>query len=161
MVISQDWPTQLSPIGPTLAPVSFLICLSKTSFTDLFFYLGCSFVITFQRRCELKFSLIILASFLLMEPATALIHRYVMHIVGWAWHKSHHERIGKPFELNDLFPIIFSFVAIALFLLGRSNSVFTAIGIGVTLYGLVYFVVHELIIHSRFFKIANNISFMG
>lgn len=91
-----------------------------------------------------------------MEPATALIHRYVMHLVGWAWHKSHHERIGKPFELNDLFPIVFSFVAIALFLLGRSNSVFTAIGIGVTLYGLVYFVVHELIIHSRFFKISNN-----
>lgn len=60
-----------------------------------------------------------------MEPVTALIHRYVMHVVGWAWHKSHHERIGQPFELNDLFPVVFSVLAIALFVLGMSNDSFT------------------------------------
>ena len=91
-----------------------------------------------------------------MEPVTALIHRYVMHLVGWAWHKSHHERIGQPFELNDLFPVVFSVLAIALFVLGMSNDSFTAVAIGVTLYGAVYFVAHEIVIHSRFFKIKNN-----
>ena len=84
-----------------------------------------------------------------MEPFTTFIHRYVMHLFGWVWHKSHHTRFAKPFELNDLYPVVFSFLTIYLFVLGMENSIYTAVGIGITLYGIVYFIVHEIIIHSQ------------
>ena len=91
-----------------------------------------------------------------MEPITTFIHRYVMHFVGWVWHKSHHDRVGKKFEKNDLYPIVFSAIAITLFVIGMNHPVYTSIGIGVTAYGFVYFVAHEIIIHGRFGKIKNN-----
>ncbi len=100
--------------------------------------------------------LIVLIVFILMEPFTTFIHRYVMHLFGWVWHKSHHTRFAKPFELNDLYPVVFSFLTIYLFVLGMENSIYTAVGIGITLYGIVYFIVHEIIIHSRFIAIKNN-----
>jgi len=91
-----------------------------------------------------------------MEPITTLLHRYVMHEFGMKLHKSHHERIGKNFELNDLYPLIFSIIAIILFSLGTRVILLREIAIGVTIYGVLYFVVHEIIIHSRFMKIKSN-----
>lgn len=100
--------------------------------------------------------MIITLTALLMEPITALTHRIIMHKTLWIWHKSHHERFGKSFELNDYFPVVFSGLAIVLFIIGMQNEFIRYIAIGITLYGSIYFVVHELIIHSRFFKIKNN-----
>lgn len=100
--------------------------------------------------------LIITSTFLIMEPFTALSHRYIMHMFGWKWHKSHHDRIGQRFELNDLFPIVFSLLAIALFVIGMSHPIIRDIAIGITVYGAVYFVVHEIVIHSRFLKLKND-----
>jgi beta-carotene 3-hydroxylase len=94
--------------------------------------------------------LIIILVALLMEPITTYTHKVVMHKTLWVWHKSHHQQKGTPLELNDLFPVVFSIFSVALFIIGMSRPVFTSIAIGITIYGLAYFVVHEIIIHSRF-----------
>lgn len=96
--------------------------------------------------------LIILVA-VIMEPMTALIHRAVMHKFAWSWHKSHHDRFGKVLEYNDFFPIVFSAIAIILFVIGIHNPTVRYVAIGITIYGALYFVVHEIIIHSRFGKI--------
>jgi beta-carotene 3-hydroxylase len=108
-----------------------------------------------SRRNSLSSILIILLVAALMEPITAYTHKLVMHKTLWVWHKSHHQQKGTPFELNDLFPVVFSFLSILLFVIGMQRTVFTDIAIGITLYGFTYFVVHEIIIHSRFIKIKS------
>lgn len=99
---------------------------------------------------------IIVGTAILMEPITTFIHRFIMHKNGMSWHKSHHERIGQRFELNDLFPIVFSFFAIALFIIGISTPTVRYIAIGITIYGVLYFIVHEIIIHSRFAQVKSD-----
>jgi beta-carotene 3-hydroxylase len=89
--------------------------------------------------------LVAIVAFAAMEPVTALTHRLVMHGFGWGWHRSHHQRPGSArWEANDLFPIVFAVIAMALFALGQ-----VAMGIGITAYGACYAAVHELAIHHR------------
>jgi beta-carotene 3-hydroxylase len=90
-------------------------------------------------------------SFVGMELFTWAFHRYVMHGVGWGWHRSHHEGRGQRFEKNDLFAVVFAGIGIALFALGLSPALraCTFVGIGVTLYGALYFLVHDGLCHGR------------
>ena len=91
-------------------------------------------------------------TFALMECATWLIHKYVMH--GWLWflHKDHHDHsTDGPLERNDVFFVIFALPTIALLYQGSLNGynyVFF-IGLGIMLYGMAYFLVHDLFIHQR------------
>ena len=92
-----------------------------------------------------------LAVFLGMEGFAWLMHRYVMHGALWCWHRSHHERRTGVFELNDLFGVVFAAPAILFIWLGLHRSTWwLAPGIGITLYGLVYFLFHDGLVHSRF-----------
>lgn len=100
-------------------------------------------------------ALIIVAVACVMEPVTTYIHRTLMHKTMWIWHKSHHDREGKSFEYNDYFPIVFSVVAISLFVIGIRYPLVRYIAVGITLYGFLYFIVHEIIIHSRFGRIRH------
>lgn len=96
--------------------------------------------------------LIVLVTFVLMEGATWLIHKYIMHGFLWILHEDHHDHdVDGTFEKNDLFFIIFSIPAIALLYFGsleQFNYLFF-IGIGITLYGMAYFFVHDIFIHQR------------
>jgi beta-carotene 3-hydroxylase len=95
---------------------------------------------------------LVLLAFVLMEPLTALTHRFVMHGFGMGWHRSHHESPRGPFEANDLFPVVFSIATIALLAVGvyvGGGDVLVPLGIGVTLYGASYLFVHDLVIHRR------------
>lgn len=96
--------------------------------------------------------LIILAVFIVMEGATWLIHKYVMHGFLWVLHRDHHDHSTEgPMEKNDYFFVIFALPAIALMYFGAKqgfNYVFY-IGVGVTLYGMAYFFVHDIFIHQR------------
>ena len=95
--------------------------------------------------------------FLVMEAVTYVVHRFVMHGVLEKWHMSHHRNAANTFadkapEPNDLFPLAFSVVVVVAFWTG-----FNVVGFGwllplftgVTLYGAVYTVVHDGIIHGR------------
>lgn len=104
--------------------------------------------------------LITLGSFLLMEGITWLTHRYIMHGFLWYLHEDHHKPGGHVFEKNDAFFLIFAVPSWLLIMLGLQHKVYwaAAIGFGIALYGLAYFIVHEVIIHQRFkwFTRSNN-----
>ncbi len=97
-------------------------------------------------------ALIVTAVFILMEPVTWFLHKYVMHGFLWVLHKDHHDHSNDgPLERNDLFFVIFALPAIALFFFGARagfNYLFY-IGLGITLYGMAYFFVHDIFIHQR------------
>lgn len=108
----------------------------------------------------LVFLVIVLVTFISMEGITWLTHRFVMHGFLWYLHQDHHRKGEGVFEKNDLFFLIFaipSWLCIMLGL-GQKNYWVAAIGFGIALYGLAYFLVHEVIIHQRFkwFTRSNN-----
>jgi beta-carotene 3-hydroxylase len=92
---------------------------------------------------------ILLATVVGMEAAAALIHRFVMHGPGWAWHRSHHEKHDDLLEKNDLYAVIFAVIACALLFLNATASPWWWIGLGMTVYGFLYFVVHDGLVHQR------------
>lgn len=95
-------------------------------------------------------TLILLASVVVMEVVAALSHKYIMHGWGWGWHLSHHEPHDGKFELNDLYAVVFMLMAIALIYIGVNGYwPLQWIGAGVTLYGALYFMVHDGLVHQR------------
>ncbi len=93
----------------------------------------------------------VILAFAGMEVVAWVAHKYLMH--GWLWrlHKDHHvPRQNTHLERNDLFFVIFAAPAIAGFAIGFDDlSAPFWLAIGITLYGLAYFLVHDLFIHQR------------
>ena len=102
--------------------------------------------------------LIVLAAFVGMEAVAWFTHKYVMHGLLWILHKDHHKKESTGFfEHNDFFFLIFAIPGIVCLFLGMQydyNFLFW-IGLGISLYGLAYFLVHDVFIHQRF-KIFRN-----
>tara|TARA_B100000902_G_scaffold395993_2_gene455858 strand:- start:55561 stop:55971 length:411 start_codon:yes stop_codon:yes gene_type:complete len=86
-----------------------------------------------------------------MELISWITHKYVMHGFLWFLHKDHHELPKQGFfEWNDFFFLIFAVPGSSFIIYGSENFSFLFyIGIGITLYGLAYFLVHEIFIHQR------------
>ncbi len=107
--------------------------------------------------------LLILIAFGFMEFVAWSNHKYVMHGFLWSLHKDHHltDIAGKPvLQKNDLFFLIYAIPAILLIILGLSweNPYMIAIGAGITLYGITYFFIHDVVYHKRlpiFRKLTN------
>jgi len=103
---------------------------------------------------------IVLSTFLLMEFAAWALHKYVMHGLLWTWHKDHHDQHDHVWEKNDRFVLFFAIPSFLLCYFGAQNGIGYQfwIGIGIFIYGFVYFLVHEVFIHQRlpFFKRSNN-----
>lgn len=102
--------------------------------------------------------LIILATFLAMEGVAWSAHKYIMHGWGWGWHRDHHERHNRTFEKNDLYAIVGAIMSISAFAAGsplimgtRAWEPGTWIGLGILLYGIVYSLIHDGLIHQRYF----------
>lgn len=97
---------------------------------------------------------IVIATFIFMEWVAWATHKYVMHGLFWYFHRDHHVRENKGFfEKNDFFFLIFAIPGAALSIGGwvqDSWSVTYYIGLGITLYGLAYFLIHDVFIHQRF-----------
>jgi len=104
--------------------------------------------------------LFILSTFLTMEGITWCTHKFVMHGFLWHLHEDHHNPRGHRFQKNDAFFLIFAIPGWLSIMLGLQHEVFwvAAIGIGITMYGAAYFIVHDVIIHQRFkwFSRTNN-----
>jgi beta-carotene 3-hydroxylase len=93
---------------------------------------------------------ILLAAFIGMELFSSVFHKYVMHGALWSIHKTHHVRTKGMFELNDVFSLIFACIATTLVLIGLPGFSWQLwCGLGIIVYGLVYFVVHDIFIHRR------------
>ncbi len=85
-----------------------------------------------------------------MEAFAWWAHKYIMHEWGWGWHRSHHEPHDELLEKNDLYAVLFAGFAIALFTVGSFvHPLINAVAWGITLYGLMYFIVHDGLVHQR------------
>lgn len=108
----------------------------------------------------LLYIFIVLITFFLMEGVAWLTHKYVMHKWLWYLHEDHHKKGPGFFEKNDAFFLIFAIPSFLCILLGSIYEVYwvVSIGSGIALYGLAYFLVHDIIIHQRFklFTRSNN-----
>lgn len=92
-----------------------------------------------------------------MEFVAWFSHKYIMHGLLWVVHESHHKpRKNKWFELNDLFAVFYAGIAISLIYFGvpEFNYLFW-IGLGITAYGISYFLVHDVFVHQRFKFLRN------
>ncbi len=97
--------------------------------------------------------LIVVGAFISMEAVAWLTHKYIMHGLLWILHRDHHKKESAGFfERNDFFFLIFALPGMAGLFLGMQKSYNTLfwIGLGITLYGLAYFLVHDVFIHQRF-----------
>ena len=103
---------------------------------------------------------ITLLTFAVMEGITWLTHRFIMHGFLWFLHEDHHQPNKNILEKNDAFFLIFAIPSWLCIMLGLQHQNYTvaAIGFGIALYGLAYFIVHEVIIHQRikWFSRSNN-----
>ncbi|MEL6360865.1 MAG: sterol desaturase family protein [Pseudomonadota bacterium] len=93
---------------------------------------------------------IVVVTVLVMEAVAWLLHRYVMHGFMWSIHKTHHEPRKGAFELNDAFGVAFALPSALLINLGtRGNELAMAVGIGISVYGVIYFFFHDMLVHRR------------
>lgn len=85
-----------------------------------------------------------------MEIFSWFFHKYIMHGPLWFIHKTHHRFTKGFFELNDIFSFIFGAIAIVLIFLGlKSYDYRFWLGLGISIYGMSYFILHDILIHRR------------
>lgn len=86
-----------------------------------------------------------------MEVVARFSHKYVMHGFLWPIHKSHHQKGKGFFEYNDWYFAIFAAPGIALLLSGIQDQFDWKffLGLGISLYGLTYLIIHDIVIHQR------------
>lgn len=103
--------------------------------------------------------LIVLASALAMECVAWSSHKYIMHGWGWGWHRDHHEPHDNMFEKNDLYGVVGAIMSISMFAVGSPLVLGagawwpgTWIGLGILAYGLIYTLIHDGLVHQRYFK---------
>lgn len=96
--------------------------------------------------------LIVLATFWCMEFMAWFSHKYIMHGLLWYLHKDHHQPEPGFFEKNDWFFMMYAVPSALLIVLGSMHNFDYRfyIGIGILIYGIAYFLVHEVLIHERF-----------
>ena len=99
---------------------------------------------------------VMLATALFMEFVAWFAHKYIMHGLLWVWHEDHHkphyEKTGF-FEKNDLFFLVFAIPSALCYMFGTFYAdlyLLLAVGIGISIYGLIYFLIHDVYIHQRF-----------
>jgi beta-carotene 3-hydroxylase len=96
--------------------------------------------------------LLLLATVALMEGVAYGAHRWIMHGPGWFLHKSHHSPRTGPFEANDLYAVIFALPSFALIFAGLHYGIgiwAVWVGCGVAIYGAIYAIFHDVIVHRR------------
>jgi len=102
--------------------------------------------------------LIFLSTFFIMEFNAWFTHKYIMHGFLWSLHKDHHHKDHDSwFERNDAFFIFYAIVSITCFYLWSYESIWYTlpIGLGILVYGMAYFIVHDIFIHQRFKWLRN------
>ncbi len=101
----------------------------------------------------LVYILITLGTILAMEFVAWFAHKYVMHGFLWYLHKDHHQHEPGFWEKNDAFFLIFAIPSATCYIVGSAVAgMFPLffVGVGISLYGLAYFLVHDIFIHQRF-----------
>ena len=103
--------------------------------------------------------LIVLATVAAMEFVAWSSHKYIMHGFGWGWHRDHHEPHDNLLERNDLYALVGAAISIGMFAVGSPLVAGvhawwpgTWIGLGVLIYGVIYTLIHDGLVHQRYFR---------
>ena len=102
----------------------------------------------------LQFIFLTILGFLGLEIFSYFVHRFLFHGFLWQIHQTHHGARSKFLELNDVFSLIFAAVSMGLMIFAGApliDSISFPIGLGIAVYGVVYFITHDLFTHRRFF----------
>ncbi|MCE3008746.1 MAG: sterol desaturase family protein [Bacteroidetes bacterium] len=95
-------------------------------------------------------TLLLIATAVGMEALAWLIHRYLLHGPLWFVHRTHHRPQRGFWEWNDLVALFYAALSAGLVVLGLPTLGLPFwVGLGIALYGLLYFWLHDLIIHQR------------
>lgn len=99
----------------------------------------------------LWYIMLMILAFCGMEGIAWLTHKYIMHGLLWYLHKDHHQKDDSVFEKNDAFFLIFAVPCVLLLWFGVMNTTtwMIFVGVGIFLYGMAYFLIHDVIIHQR------------
>jgi len=104
----------------------------------------------------LTYILITIAAVAGMEFVAWFAHKYIMHGALWSWHEDHHkphfEKDGF-WEKNDRFFLVFAVPSASCYILGslfENYFYLFFIGVGISIYGMIYFLIHDVYIHQRF-----------
>ena len=102
---------------------------------------------------------VFLGFFFGMEAVAWTAHKYLMHGPLWMLHADHHIKGEEGFfERNDSFFLIFATPGIGLLYAGMTQGFdlwYFWGGLGITVYGFCYFVIHDIFIHQRFKWLRN------
>jgi beta-carotene 3-hydroxylase len=96
----------------------------------------------------MRFIGLMIIGFAAMEIFSYLVHRFLFHGVFWRIHQTHHQPKKFYLELNDVFSLLFALVSIGLMISGNETAF--PVGLGIALYGFVYFIIHDFFTHRRF-----------
>lgn len=97
------------------------------------------------------FAALTFGSLAAMEAVAWWSHKRLMHGPLWFLHASHHRPHRQGWELNDVFALVGSLASMVLIMTGLNGyPALLAVGIGFTLYGIGYFIFHDIIAHRRF-----------
>mgnify|MGYP003386281430 CR=1 FL=1 len=103
--------------------------------------------------------LIVVATMAAMEFVAWSSHKYIMHGFGWGWHRDHHEPHDNTFEKNDLYAVVGAAISIGCFAIGSplvmggaAREPGTWMGLGVLGYGIIYTLIHDGLVHQRYFR---------
>lgn len=106
--------------------------------------------------------LILLLTLAGMEALSWFMHKYLFHGPLWFIHKTHHQHKSTWFELNDLFSILFAGLSMYLIWIGRNSfNHWFWVGVGISLYGIIYFIFHDWFIHNRIKAFKSNNSYLS
>lgn len=92
-----------------------------------------------------------------MEFVAWFSHKYIMHGPLWKFHEDHHVPSKRFFQRNDIFVLLFAIPSATLIIGGlySENLLLVWAGFGAALYGLCYFLIHDLYIHQRFSRLKS------
>lgn len=96
--------------------------------------------------------IVMVLMFFVMEFMAWATHKYVMHGGMWKFHSDHHVAEPGFFERNDVFFLIYAIPSWLCIMLGMMYDAYVPvwIGYGIALYGIAYFMFHDVYIHRRF-----------
>lgn len=101
----------------------------------------------------MTFILLTILGFAGMEILSYAVHRFLFHGIFWRIHRTHHVARKGWLELNDVFSLIFGAISICLIIFAEKallDSISFPIGLGIAVYGIFYFIVHDAFTHRRF-----------
>ncbi len=103
----------------------------------------------------LYYTAITVLTVLAMEFVAWAAHKYIMHGWLWSWHEDHHKphTVEGFFQKNDLFFLVFAVPSALSYILGSTIEGWFGlffVGVGISIYGLIYFLIHDVYIHQRF-----------